>query len=328
MENMQTAQSYNQLAYRVEEDEIDLKELAKTIGRYKWSILFFAFFVTSIAVLFALSKPNEYESKTLLMPQENAKPRVGGGLAALAGMSGVDIGGGGTPGPEESFNALLSNYDFMKTFIEKYEIHTKLVSEESAKNYKFALGYDGIYQFIKGDGNSKGKDDENISEDEIVFDTFKNISQTITIASDKESGIITMSAQHNDPYIAKFLVESFLSYASAHLKSKDMKDNDKQIAYYNEAMRNTSDIALKVKLAELASALIEKKVLSDANEFYNVKQFTKPQIAYIKDKVGPKRALIVVVAFVTSLILGIFGVFFIEFLRGNKEEEKLKETLV
>jgi uncharacterized protein involved in exopolysaccharide biosynthesis len=327
MENMQTTQSYNQLTQRIEEDEIDLKELAKTIGRYKWSILFFAFFVTSLAVLFALSKPNEYESKTLLMPQENAKPSLGGGLAALAGMAGVDVGGGGAPGAEESFNALLNNYDFMKAFIEKYQIHTKLVSPQSIQNYQFALGYDKVYKFMNNK-NDKGKEDKQISQDELIFNTFQDLSKTITIAADKKSGIITMSAKHNDPYMAKFLVESFLSYASNYLKSKDMKDNDKQIAYYNEAMRNTSDIALKVKLAELSSALIQKKVLSDVNEFYNVKQFTKPQIAYVKDKVGPKRALIVVVAFVTSLILGIFGVFFIEFLKGNKEEESLNEPLV
>ena len=308
----------------LEEDEIDLRELGKTIGKYKWSILLFAFFVTSVAVLFAFSKPNEYESKTLLMPQENAKPSIGGGLAALAGMAGVDVGGSGTPGAEESFNALLNNYDFMKTFVLKYDLHNKLHSQESQKKYQFAAGYDGIYKIIQGETESNSS---KVSEEDMVYSTIKKLSGIITIAADKKSSIITMSAKHNDPYMAKYLVESFLTYSSSYLKSKDMQDNDKQIAYYNEAMRNTSDIALKVKLAELASALIQKKVLSDANEFYNVKQFTKPDVAYVKDKVGPKRALIVVVAFVTSLILGIFGVFFIEFLRSNDTLEEPLEAL-
>jgi uncharacterized protein involved in exopolysaccharide biosynthesis len=304
-------------AQMVEEDEIDLRELAKTIGKYKWKILFFSIIVTSMAVAFALSKPNEYESKTLLMPQENAKPSIGGGLAALAGMAGVDVGGSGTPGAEESFNALLNNYDFMKEFVVKYDLQNKLNSQESQKNYQFTLGYDGIFKFLNGDKNNT---ENKISQEELVFNTVQELEKTIVIAADKKSSILTMSAKHNDSYMAKYLVESFLSYSSSILKAKDMQDNDKKIAYYNEAIRNTSDIALKVKLAELASALIQKKVLSDANEFYNVKQFTKPQVAYVKDKVGPKRALIVVVAFVTSLILGIFGVFFIEFIREDKEE--------
>lgn len=327
MEHNQNLQNIQQPQI-LQEDEIDLKELAKTIGKYKWKILFFSILVTGLAVVFALSKPNEYESSTLLMPQENAKPSLGGGLAALAGMAGVDVGGSGAPGAEESFNALLNNYDFMKTFIEKYDIHTKLASEDSVKNYKFALEYDGIYKILKGQNKEVREIKSSGASEDKIFNTFKSLSGIIIVTADKKSGIMTMSAKHNDPIMAKYLVESFLSFASSYLKTKDMSDNDKKIAYYNEAIRNTSDIALKVKLAELASTLIQKKVLSDANELYNVKQFTKPDVAYVKDKVGPKRALIVVVAFVTSLILGIFGVFFIEFLKGNKEEEKLKETLV
>ncbi len=318
MEQNQMMQS-NQM---IEEDEIDLRELAKTIGKYKWKILFFSIVVTGLAVAFALSKPNEYESSTLLMPQENAKPSIGGGLAALAGMAGVDVGGSGTPGAEESFNALLNNYDFMKAYVTKYDLQDKLNSQESQKNYQFALGYDGIYKMLHGEANNT---ENKVSQEEMVFNTVQQLEKTIVIATDKKSAIVTMSAKHNDPYMAKYLVGSFLTFSSNFLKSKDMENNDKQIAYYNEAIRNTSDIALKVKLAELASALIQKKVLSDANEFYNVKQFTKPDVAYVKDKVGPKRALIVVVAFVTSLILGIFGVFFIEFLRGDKDEDTKAE---
>jgi uncharacterized protein involved in exopolysaccharide biosynthesis len=55
-----------------------------------------------------------------------------------------------------------------------------------------------------------------------------------------------------------------------------------------------------------------------------------PEVPYIKDKTGPKRGLVVVVAFITSIILGIFAIFFIEFLRGNNDEEieSIKEDQV
>lgn len=38
--------------------------------------------------------------------------------------------------------------------------------------------------------------------------------------------------------------------------------------------------------------------------------------------IKPKKKLIVIVAFITGLILSIFLVFLIEFIRGFKEEEK------
>lgn len=308
----------------LEEDEIDLRELGRTIWSHKFGIAIFSFLVTAAAVLFALSKPNEYESKTLLMPTESAKPSVGGNLAALAGMAGVDIGGGGAPGPEESYNALLNDFAFMKSFIKEYNLHKILNSADAVKNYKFALGYDAIYKAL----NQKNSDETNepISEEEEIFNTYEDLSKMITVAADKKSAILTVSAKNSDAVLAKDLVEKFLKFASEHLRKAEMSDNDQKIAYYDKEMKQTSDVALKLKLAELESALIQKKVLADANEFYNVKQFTKPQVAYEKDKVGPKRALIVVVAFVTSLILGIFGVFFIEFLKSKPREESLESN--
>ena len=309
----------------LEEDEIDLRELGRTIWSNKWKIIIFSFIATACSVLFVLSKPNEYESKTLLMPTESTKPSLGGGLAALAGMAGVDIGGGGAPGPEESYNALLNDFAFMKSFITEYNLHKAINSQDVAKNYKFALGYDKIYKVLnQQNGSTKGS--RAISEEEEIFNTFQSLSKMITVAADKKSAILTVSAKNSDAILAKELVEKFLKFASEHLRKAEMQDNDRKIAYYDKEMKQTSDVALKLKLAELESALIQKKVLADANEFYNVKQFTKPQVAYEKDKVGPKRALIVVVAFVTSLILGIFGVFFAEFLKSKPQEESLESN--
>ena len=46
------------------------------------------------------------------------------------------------------------------------------------------------------------------------------------------------------------------------------------------------------------------------------------EFTYIKEKTEPKRALILVVSFVTSLILGIFMAFFLEFIKSNKNDNK------
>lgn len=61
-----------------------------------------------------------------------------------------------------------------------------------------------------------------------------------------------------------------------------------------------------------------------SNEFYNVKQLTKLEIAYSKDKIGPKRALILAVSAVTGLILSIFLVFFLKFIKKENESESGK----
>ena len=295
----------------IEEDEIDLRELFSTIWNNKFKIIFFTFIVTSFTIVYTLSIPNSYKSSTSLVSQTQAKASLGG-LSALAGIAGIDLGGGGKVDAVTSFNTILNDFSFQKRIIEKYKLDEKLVPNE--KNLVFALGYDGIYKMFSSDTSQAEKQ----SQDDIYYNTYKSITKMVSIASDKKSGIINLSVESTDRFLAKELVDIYLYELTSHLRKIEMQDVNKQIEYYNREMENIDDLSMKEQLAQLASGLVQKKVLSKANEYYNVKQLTLSQVAYIKDKSKPKRGLIVVVSFVTSIILGIFMVFFIEFLRKEK----------
>jgi len=141
----------------------------------------------------------------------------------------------------------------------------------------------------------------------------------VVISSDKKSGVISLSVESTDRFLAKELVDIYLVELTSYLRMIEMQDVEKQINFYNTEMENTEELSMKEQLGQLASGLVQKKVLSMANEYYNVKQLTLSQVAYIKEKSKPKRGLIVVVSFVTSIILGIFLVFFLEFIRKDDE---------
>jgi uncharacterized protein involved in exopolysaccharide biosynthesis len=98
---------------------------------------------------------------------------------------------------------------------------------------------------------------------------------------------------------------------------------NKKIDYYANELRLSEDLALKTQLSQLMSALIQKRVLAQSSDLYNVKVMVAPSVAYERDKEGPKRGLIVAVSMITSLILGIFGIFALEFIRKPKEDEEL-----
>jgi len=191
------------------------------------------------------------------------------------------------------------------------------------KNLVFALGIKNIYNlFYFGEKDNRTKD--NRTKDEIKYDTIKKLKKIVSISSDKKSGVITMSVTLPDRFLAKKLLKIYLYESTNYLRKIDMIDIDKKLKYYKKELANVGDIELKTQISQLISSLVQKKVLSAASEYYIVKEITKPEVPYIKDKVKPKRALIVIVAFVTSMILGIFGVFFIEFLKNNREEEEIR----
>ncbi len=298
----------------IQEDEIDLRELWATIMKYKFKIAAFSFVVTLFAILFALSKPNSYTSKTLLAPQEKSSMPSLGGLSALAGMAGVNLGGGSMDAAS-SLEATIKDYSFNTMVIDKYKLDEKITAEAMKKNMVFALGSSAVYDML----NSGSKEDEEKSRDEIVYDTHKSLKEIVSFSSDKKTGAITLSATTQDRFLSKELVDIYLQEATSHVRNREMKEVESKIKYYKKELMNTSDVALKEQLSGLLSGLVQKKVLSQASEFYNVSKVTEPTVAYIKDKSKPKRALIVVVAFVTSIILGIFGAFLLEFIRKDEE---------
>jgi len=85
-------------------------------------------------------------------------------------------------------------------------------------------------------------------------------------------------------------------------------------------LATANDIQLKTQISGLLSSLVQKRVLSSSNEFYVVSQMIAPRVAQIQEKTKPKRSLILVLAVILSLIIGVLGVFFKEFLNKNRQD--------
>lgn len=301
------------------EDEIDLRELFNTINKNRVKIFILTLIITSLAVIYALSIPNSYKSQTILVPQTEAKPSLGG-LSALAGMAGVDLGGSGQIDAATSFETILKDYSFEQYMIEKYNLIDKFTLKQ--ENLVFALSFDGFYNMFHFESSEDSVNEDSVNIEEKTYSTYQEILTTLSISTDKKSGLITLSAESIDRFLSKELVEIYLVELTNYLRKTEMQNVDKQIKFYKNEFNNIADISIKTQLGNLAAGLLQKKVLAEANEYYNVKQLTKPQVAYIRDKTKPKRSLIVIVAFITSIILGIFAVFFLEFIRSEDIDKK------
>lgn len=307
------------MSQEILEDEIDLRELFNTINKNRVKIFILTLVVTSLAVIYALSIPNSYKSQTILVPQTEAKPSLGG-LSALAGMAGVDLGGSGQIDAATSFETILKDYSFEQYMIEKYNLIDKFTLKQ--ENLVFALSFDGFYNMFHFESSEDSVNEDSVNIEEKTYSTYQKILTTLSISTDKKSGLITLSAESIDRFLSKELVEIYLVELTNYLRKTEMQNVDKQIKFYKNEFNNIADISIKTQLGNLAAGLLQKKVLAEANEYYNVKQLTKPQVAYIRDKTKPKRSLIVIVAFITSIILGIFAVFFLEFIRSEDIDKK------
>ncbi|MBD3799589.1 Wzz/FepE/Etk N-terminal domain-containing protein [Sulfuricurvum sp.] len=305
----------------INDDEIDLRELAQTILRHKGKLTLFVIIITLLSVVWSLSKPNIYHSQVVLVPQEKSKSLGAlGGLGALAGVAGVDIGDGEMQ-PDQAFTLYADDYSWMRKFLVETKLFEKLNSATADQNYRFAAGYDGFYRMFSFSSDARLDNATPIEREKILFETYQRLRANLVIESDKKTSVITIGYSDPDPVLAKEVVEQFLTYASRSLREYELRDMDKKIAYYSDELHKSDDLSLKTQLSQLMSAVIQKKVLAQSSDLYNVKIVVQPSVAYERDKEGPKRGLIVVVSMVTSLIVGIFAIFMIEFIRTPNREE-------
>ncbi len=292
----------------IEEDEIDLRELFVTIKKHIKKIFLFVFLVVSLTLFYVITLPNIYKSDVVLSPQGDSTKSIGGGLSSLAALAGVNLNSKSSGiDPFTMMQTTLGNYEFNKYMIEKYDLYEKI---KNPKNLVYPFGLD-IF--------SEDKREKNLSQEEKVFRTSKELKDIISISQDKKTNLITLSANSPDRFFAKELVDIYLKEIISYVKKNDMKDLDEQIRFYKSELNSVKDVALKEQLSKSLSSLLQKRVFSKANEYYFVSKLTNSRVAYIKEKVKPKRALILVVSFVTSFILAIFLVFFLEFIRNEKK---------
>ena len=98
----------NNITQYIEEDEIDLRELFATIGKYKWSIIFFTLLITLGVATKVYFMPKYYKSTVTIevKPQDN---KAGG--FSIGGAASILLGGGsGSITSLDKDTALLKMY--------------------------------------------------------------------------------------------------------------------------------------------------------------------------------------------------------------------------
>lgn len=300
----------------VEEDEIDLRELWQTIKNGKKTILITTVLIVSLTLVYVLKMPNVYKSSAVLIPVESDKSSLGS-LGGLAAMAGISIGGGGSMTPDVAFNSLLNDYDFMKTFVVKNKIVEHYNAADIDKNYVFALNYRGLYDLFKSEPKPNEKDKQ-----QLIYETVKLVQDNFSISNDKKTGLISVTYSDSDRKYPPVIINTFLKNASKYLVDNNLNIIDSKLKYFQKEMTHVENFELRKNMSSMISNILQEKVVTQSKQYYKCDVLTKPSIAYIKDKSKPKRGLIVVVAFVTSIILGVFLVFFLEFIRSSKEDER------
>ena len=317
MEEIQNRQNDIQPQNNMEEQEIDLMELAMKLWAEKKMILKACGWAALVGLVVAFSIPKEYESTVTLAPELNKGRSISGGMAALAGMAGINLGG--SSGPDalspELYPDIVKSVPFsvemfdVKVTDKDGELNTTLyeyLKEEqkqpwwgyiTAAPFK-ALGW--VVSTIKGEDEEEGEGEGGVDSFRLTKDQSSIITalgNRIAVSVDKKTFVITITTTMQDPVIAatvtnevKEKLQSYITEYRTNKARKDLEFTEKLYAEnmetYHKAQQEYAQYMDRNQNVSLRSAQTQQERLRNEMELaFNVYNQTAQQLQMAKAKV-------------------------------------------
>jgi uncharacterized protein involved in exopolysaccharide biosynthesis len=292
----ETKQSEHIISVTEDEDEIDLLELAKTIWNGKKLIFWIVLICTIGTAVISLFMANVYTAQAVLKP--TSQTQGAGKLSALAGQFGglATLAGIAMPASASSTEmvSLLKSNILRKEIIENYQLLPVLFPEQWDKKNK---------KWEKRD----------------IPDTWKGIrklNSIVKINYNLKDDIINISADFPDPDMAAQIANYFIVALNDHMSLEAKRVASVNREYLEKQLSETKDPIVQQKIYNLIADKIETMMMAEVKEGFAFKVLDPPLAPDQKSK--PKRAQMVIVAFMVSLFLAVFVVLFREYIKKIK----------
>ncbi|WP_418185363.1 Wzz/FepE/Etk N-terminal domain-containing protein [Aliarcobacter vitoriensis] len=310
----------------IQEDEIDLRELFKTIWNKKIFIVIFTSIITILSIIYVSLKASIYQVTALVeigtyKTEANQDITIDNVDNLSKKLSTIFIDLRKNIVDKEFEITKITTLKGMKNFIE--------ISSEASSNTDAIEGLNEVIEYIRSE-HTKLLDDV---KEKNEFD-LKNISLSIkNIEDDKlvniekkielyQQNILNLEEQM---ILVNKTLENMnkLDPSISALKLMEKRDISNAIISNKSNLYDLVEEKENLINIEINRLLDRKKILENLSLPHNLKNSeVVGSILVNENPIKPKKSLIVVVSFVTGFILSIFLVFFIQFVNNIKKEEK------
>ncbi|MCU4165501.1 Wzz/FepE/Etk N-terminal domain-containing protein [Carboxylicivirga caseinilyticus] len=240
----------------IKDDEIDLIALAKVIWEGRRIIYYCVGIAIFIGLLIAFLSPAKYTVSATLLPSAEKKMSSMGGLGALAGMAGINLGsmmGQSTGIPAEIYPQVVNSYPFLNELIhekfnfEEYEqpvsIYEYVVNDTiesfSSQIAKYTIRLPWTIKeaiFSRNENKTTTTDFGvlNLSEEEVM--ALESVKELIQIEVNQETGLVSLTVESREPIVTAQYVQKAVELLQQYIiayKTKQSRENLKfvQVSY-------------------------------------------------------------------------------------------------
>jgi uncharacterized protein involved in exopolysaccharide biosynthesis len=310
--------SSNTAAYDDGGQEITLTDLFSAIWAGKSIVFAFTSLGAVVALSFALSMPNIYAANALLAPAENSGSGMSGLMRQYGGLA--NLAGVPLPGNEEGSRAqlgmqLMRSRGFIAEFVERRDIMPELMAVDSWDSVSREIVFDReIYDtktktwVRQAETDKTGKPSRQ--------EAHKAFLKILGVSQDKKTGYVQVSIEHQSPVMAAQWVSWLVEDVNSAVKSQDVEEAKKSIAYLKQQISNTSLAELQAVFFELIQSQTERVMLAEVRPEYVFKTIDPAVVPEVKSK--PSRALILVLGVILGGTIGVVASFIRYFSRSPR----------
>ena len=298
----QQAPGLQQMQYpRMDEDEIDLRELFGILWAGKWLIVGVTAAAAIVAVIVALSMTEIYRAEATLAPassRESGSPLASqlGGAAALIG---INLPSGGADGRVNNAMAIMRSREFIVRFINENELKVPLF----AGTWDSADQVSGIDPAIFDETTGKWLLDKGAPTD---LQAYRAFNAVFSLSEDNGTGLVRVAIEWHDPVVATDWVNKLVTKINQEVKAADQAEADNAIAYLRGQLESTQLVEMQRVFYDLIESQTRVSMLADVREEY-VFQVIDPAVVP-DERIAPKRSLIAVLG---TLLGGMLAVVFV-----------------
>jgi uncharacterized protein involved in exopolysaccharide biosynthesis len=236
-------------------DSFDWQSLLMRLKRGKWLVAGSTLLLATAFGFLAIFSVRMYRAETVVAIVEEDGAAISGGvsgqLGRLAGLAGLNIGGGSTNRLE--LLAFLSSRQLAATFIEREQLMPLLFPERWDSGAK-------AWRTNKVTGEP--------TMDEAVSRLRRNV---LDIEQDAVSGMVNISVEHRDPAMAASLANAFVAAGNSEMRSRVSREATKGLEFLNRELSTTQNVEIRQAMYELVQRQLNSKMLTSVREEYAYK---------------------------------------------------------
>lgn len=299
--------------------QVDIRKIANTLWIGKKLIIWSTSLFALSSLIIALMLPNQYRSVAVLAPASDSSgglPRAFSQVSGLASLAGVKLGNVALTEAQIAVE-IMKSWSFVDNFIRDNELEVKIYAVKGWDIDKNTLIIDDdIYDEV----NEKWliETDQGTTRAPTSWEIFEEFTKKITIYSDMDSGLVSLSVVHYSPYLAKEWVDLYVAAINKHMQHRKMTTINNSVEYLQREIEKSSIAGMHQVLYTIIEEQIKSKMISEASPEHTFVLVSPSMIPEVPSE--PQRLLLFTIATFLGFILSVTVVLIGDILGGSKNK--------